>query len=431
MADFVFPLPEVREFDAPNGLTYVHDGVKWVIKGYKGTDSLKNQLDVIEDRIDDGETVQTDLVDNVATLTNKVNALEGSVIDAVWTFEQDDRIPRAGEFTLRAGMDAVTNSWVTADQIVFSEVDFSGNQYTFEKITVNDVIRCGSANSTGAEYKITSIIGPGWFGVEHLRSSPNPADEVEYAFTFLQSFDPAGLATINYVDAQDGLKLNLTGGTLTNRLFFDRGGGGVNMVISPNSSDVNSTIYALNGGYLRFRSSLTEDLNTGTNTHITFGRNPDTNAPQTNIYHLQYPQESTHAANKQYVDDQISSVDTSGYLPLTGGTITGRLTMNSNQNFLIKDQNDVENFRVQANGFCKTTDLFRSQRDDGGPGLQCRIGSTLNAEVRCDGRATFKSSVKKDGKEMATEEYADTAASDVVGGGRFYTTSGHLYFEVN
>ena len=37
---------------------------------------------------------------------------------------------------------------------------------------------------------------------------------------FLQSFDPQGLATINYVDAQDDLKLDLTGGTLSNRLFF-------------------------------------------------------------------------------------------------------------------------------------------------------------------------------------------------------------------
>ena len=78
-------------------------------------------------------------------------------------------------------------------------------------------------------------------------------------------------------------------------MFFDRGSHGANMVISPNSGDVN--VYLLNGGYIRFRSSRTEDLNAGVNTHITYGRNPDTDGPQTNIYHLQYP-EDTHAANK-------------------------------------------------------------------------------------------------------------------------------------
>ena len=255
------------------------------------------------------------------------------------------------------------------------------------------MIRIGAADGTGAEYKITGIVSPGFYAVEHLKSTPSAADEQEYAFTFLQSFDPAGLATIQYVDAQDDLKLNLTGGTLTNRLFFERGSGGANMVISPNSGDVNTAIYALNGGYLRFRSSLTEDLNAGTNTHITFGRNPDTNSPQTNIYHLQYPSEPTHAASMQYVDDKFGSVDLDAYLPLTGGTITGPLTLESNQNFMVKDANGVENFRIQANGFCRTTDLFRSQRDDGGPALQCRIGTALNAEIRCDGKATFKNDV--------------------------------------
>ena len=40
------------------------------------------------------------------------------------------------------------HDWEAADQIVFSDVDF-WEQYTFEKITVNDVIRCGSAADHG------------------------------------------------------------------------------------------------------------------------------------------------------------------------------------------------------------------------------------------------------------------------------------------
>ena len=38
MADFVFPQPEVGEFEAPNGLTYFHDGTKWVIKSIPAGD---------------------------------------------------------------------------------------------------------------------------------------------------------------------------------------------------------------------------------------------------------------------------------------------------------------------------------------------------------------------------------------------------------
>ena len=37
-------------------------------------------------------------------------------------------------------------------------------------------------------------------------------------------------------------------------------------------------------------------------------------------------------------------------------------------------------------------------------------GTTLNAEVRCDGKATFKTSRQKDGKELATEEWVQNSS---------------------
>ena len=53
MADFVFPLPEVGEFEAPNGLTYVHDGKKWVIKSIGGAalSDLSDRVETIEKAI--------------------------------------------------------------------------------------------------------------------------------------------------------------------------------------------------------------------------------------------------------------------------------------------------------------------------------------------------------------------------------------------
>ena len=46
--------------------------------------------------------------------------------------------------------------------------------------------------------------------------------EYPYGFTLYSSFDPAGLATIDYVDERDATKLDLTGGTLTGNLNIDK-----------------------------------------------------------------------------------------------------------------------------------------------------------------------------------------------------------------
>ena len=458
---FIFP-EDKADFTAPNGVTYSWDGEKWVTKTFKQDEAdLANY--VTQDDFDEGQAVQDEVINtgletqaeilaDVDTLENKVNALEGGFIDGVWTFEEDDRIPRAGEFALRAGADAVTGDWSAATAIIFSSTDFNGVEYTFEGVSGGDVIRCGASDGTGAEYRIVDVVAPGTFTVQHIRSSPDAADEQEYAFTFLSSFDPAGLATIAYVDAQDELKLNLTGGTmtgnlamngnlitamgdpvqpaqastkryvdaefglsmkrfgnndvatgregestvfrirgikengnfftcvsvnndtmgiynlrepeethhaatkayvdnaiaesggdvdldeldtrylrltggtLTDRLFFQRRND-VNMVISPNSGDVSSSIYACNGGAIRFRSVPAEDLNNST-THVTIGKLDD-GSPGTYIYHLQDPEDELWAANKRYVDQQIAGISVSGdYLPLSGGTLTNSLAFN-------------------------------------------------------------------------------------------------------
>ena len=99
------------------------------------------------------------------------------------------------------------------------------------------------------------------------------------------------------------------------------------------------------------------------------------------------------------------------FLPLTGGTLTGGLTQKSNDHFYIQNSSGTEGFRIEPSGFCRSMDLFRSERTDNGPAFQARNNTTLNAEIKCDGTATFKTSVKKDSKELATEEYVDNAVS--------------------
>ena len=79
-----------------------------------------------------------------------------------------------------------------AVQIIISTTDNDGETYTFDKVTVNDVIRIGAADGSNAEYKVTGIIQGGMYTVEHLRSAGVATDELEYAFTFLSAFDPEG-----------------------------------------------------------------------------------------------------------------------------------------------------------------------------------------------------------------------------------------------
>ena len=334
--------------------------------------------DYVQGEIDDALLVQQEIQGDLEALENKVNALEGSVIDAIWTFEQDDRIPRAGEFALRTNTNAVTGDWSAATQIIFNEVDFKGDTYTFDKVTINDVIRCGAADSSGAEYKVLGIVSQGWFSVEHLRSTPDAADEKEYAFTFLSAFDPAGLATIDYVDNQDDTRVKKAGDTVQGPLVFDTG----NSLL-----EIAGDTGSMRRRYVKVRGNNQFEIiaypgqdNNGSKVAFKVEANTDGN-PDVTINYIKDPTSNGHAVNKRWGD--------ANYYPFTGGAITGNVTI-ENASFYVKDENGDETFRVQPNGFCRTSDLFRAQRDDGGPALQARIGSTLNAEIRCDGLSSFK-----------------------------------------
>lgn len=352
----------------------------------------------IQNQIDDGLETQQEIISDVETLQNKVQALEGSVIDATWSFEEDSRTPRDGEFGLRSGSTA-TSVWTDADSILISTVSLDGANFTFEKVTVNDVIRIGAADSSNAEYKILSIAEPGAYLVEHLRSGGVPSDETEYAFTFLSAFDPAGLASIDYVDAQDALNVSKSGDTVQGPLVFD-----TNNSIVEVSGDTGS----MRRRYLKVRGNNQFEIiaypgqdNTGSKTVFKLEANTDDN-PELTLNYLKDPTQAGNAVNKRWGD--------ANYYPFTGGTITGNVIIDGGTLYM-RDGDGNETARIQPNGFIRTYDLYRSQRDDGGPALQARVGTTLNAEIRCDGKATFKESVKKDGKELATEEYVDGAVS--------------------
>ena len=365
---------------------------KWYV------DTADNNL---QGQIDEGLETQGEILENIETLENKVNALEGSVIDATWTFESDDRIPRNGEFALRAAGSAVTSDWSAAEQIIISTTDASGETYTFEKVTVNDVIRIGAADGSSAEYKVTGIIQGGMYTVEHLRSAETATDELEYSFTFLSAFDPEGLATIDYVDSQDDLKVSKSGDTIQGPLNFD----------SSNSTfEVSGDTGSLRRRYIKIRGNNQLEFvaypgqdNTGSKTAFTLIADPGNN-PELILNYLRDPAQNGHAVNLRYANNN--------YLKLSGGTVTGNLVCQGGTIFM-RDSNGNEKARIQgSNGFIRTYDQFRADRSNDANAYEARMNGTTNATITSSGKATFKTSVKKDGKELATEEYVDNATSN-------------------
>jgi hypothetical protein len=352
----------------------------------------------LQGQIDDGIETQQEILSDVETLQNKVNALEGSVVDATWTFESDDRIPRAGEFALRGGGNAVVSDWSAATSIVINTVSSDGDSYTFDKVTVNDVIRIGAADGSNAEYRITSIFEAGTYFVEHLRSAGVATDELEYSFTFLSAFDPEGLATIEYVDSQDDTRVKKAGDTVQGPLVFDANNSTIEI-----AGDTGS----MRRRYLKVRGNNQFEIiaypgqdNTGSKTVFKLESKTDGN-PELTLNYLNDPTQNGNAVNKRWGD--------ATYFPYTGGTITGNVILDGGTLYM-RDGSGNETARIQPSGFIRTYDLFRAQRDDGGPALQARIGDTLNAEIRCDGKATFKNDVTiSNNGELVVNKSSNTA----------------------
>ena len=218
----------------------VYAGGQWV-QLTVGADGLE--------RIEDIEADQATQDGRLDVLENKVNALEGGIFDDQWTFEVELNSPRAGEFTLLTG-GTITTDFTQATTLVLSTESESGRTYTFDNITVNDVIRINTLDggtSSSVEYKVAAIITPGAYTVTYVIGTGTGIDEQAYGFTFLQQFDPAGLATIAYVDAQDDLKVDKSGDTVQGTLTVSSQGfpndDGVRFYMKGNDGATNLTLF--------------------------------------------------------------------------------------------------------------------------------------------------------------------------------------------
>jgi len=217
--------------------------------------------------------------------------------------------------------------------------------------------------------------------------NPNPSegdkqtnDEtgVEYIFTD-GAWRPLGPKIEDQFDELDERYVNVDGDVMHGTLKFDHGAdGAANILIRPNISNVSTSIYQLNGGALRFRSLPGEDLNDGSTSHIAIGKNETDGTPETYIYHLQDPDGPLHAVNLQYLEryvaEELGDVDLSGYLPLTGGSMTGAIQVDR----------------------------------ESGAGLELFKEGTSNLKLWVDGGITTTKTTFND-DQLVTKDYVDTA----------------------
>ena len=223
----------------------------------------------------------------------------------------------------------------------------------------------------------------------------NPETGVEYIFTD-GAWRPLGPKIEDQFDELDERYVQSAGDTIHGTLKFDHGDENpANLLIRPNISDTATSVYALNNGALRFRSLPAEDTTTNSTTHIAMGKTGDSGAPETYIYHLQDPQDELWAANKRYVDTAVADadVDLSGYLPLTGGTLTGELNLNSS-NFVISKEDTTQQFKIKSNESDYFVNLYAFNADEEEGGMRLRIApenSTSNYKTFI--QATFKDNI--------------------------------------
>ena len=235
--------------------------------------SLEDQADLAE-KIAAGEAGQDELAERVSdgeteqeTLKNKISALEGAVGEHSLVLTMDNSNPRPGEFNLKDGAMQVTNTLASADYITLSDTDRNGNAINLDRITEGDVLRFSSIDGQAAELKITDGTA-GVYAFTKVSGELDRLSEHPHDFILLSSFDPAGLATIDYVDERDHTKIGRSGTwTLTENQAWK--------LRQKDLSDSDKTFLTIYDGTM-------------------------------NLYHVDTPTSAMHGANKLYVDQEIA-----------------------------------------------------------------------------------------------------------------------------
>ena len=172
----------------------------------------------VEARVSEGEATQQDIIDQIQAgledqqeIKDKVAALEGAVGEHSFVFEGVSQNPREGQFILKDENGLNTNMLSAGRTIIFSPTDRAGNTVAWSRVGVGDVLRFSDLSQQTDEIRITGQITDSSFFYEKISGEQDRLSEYPYDFVLLSSFDPAGLASIAYVDERDATKIGKGG----------------------------------------------------------------------------------------------------------------------------------------------------------------------------------------------------------------------------
>jgi hypothetical protein len=307
-------------------------------------------------RVESGETAQETIKDRVSEaegdindLESKVKALEGAVGEHSLIFTGSNANVREGEFNLKDGAMQLTNALSSADYIGFSSTDRDGNAIDLDRITDGDVVRLSDISGQVAELKIDGG-AEGLFSFTQISGDLDRLSELPYDFVLLSSFDPTGLATIDYVDDKDKYnakkdKANTFKEVQTfQKTSYFQGA----IVLNGKNTDTLTEVKGENEetrelwNKIRGTNKVSWICYPGQENRdykrcMTMEWDQDSGKPKVFIDYLMDPVNNKHAANKQYVDKKVSEAG-GGSFAQSGATTpelsTGELFFNTTDKIL-------------------------------------------------------------------------------------------------
>ena len=339
------PAPNEEWTNDATGVTYVWDGDRWFIKpGEVGDFVTEDEFAADQKRQDDDieagfDTQASLLIDNIAikeeqvvqndqinSLETQIQLLAGVKAAGRWTYRRNissssPRPPATGTFygTHKDDINTVLRNWGDLNLLMISTTDKDGNKYLFSQFEEGDKIEILASNGNSACYGTVtnnpSIDSYGNMIVAVERYNGGPFEEAEY---LVSAYRPGSSSPEVDLDILDDRYLVKTGDTMSgpltikqNPLLIKKNDDVTKQFkISPNVSDNFTNIYSFNSGGMRLRvSSDNTEANYKTflaasyNDHTVGGV---TQPVETQLNWLRTPTNAHHAANKQYVDDQVT-----------------------------------------------------------------------------------------------------------------------------
>ena len=299
---------EIKKIDIPS-----IDGLasqEWVLDQSYITEQVVT--DAVSDQAQTQETIDSAQDTKITTLENKVDALEGTVVEAQFKADARDT-PSLGCFILQTIGKEKTNLFSQASEIILSTTDFTNKPISAESILNGDLVRLVMSPTNYATYKVTgSYVRDDEITIEveyGTSGSENFVfDGAVYDFTHTTPFDVGSAATKQYVDAQDEVTLNAANS------YADQAIAGIDIPEVSTDGLMTTTGENICASQWKVRAPAQGG---GNWTYISLAGTVGELA----LNHLRNPSERHHATNKGWVEDQ-AYVSTDSESPLVNQTIT-------------------------------------------------------------------------------------------------------------